>query len=257
MAGMISKSKVLTAIGLVLVMVSGGVGWVTVKILTRPGPRQEELARQEAERRAMSAEQKKMEEMKAKRDELTEIVKTIPQFEPPRDEIVPPDRWAKYADIRYAIVTAMAEERKTYPTPPFTLPQAFLLASRMTLVVEGTQMKKMIENRMTEDEYNWIDNKFYEAAVVALTRLEALTGDPKARETVHSYAAFAAETLGLYDTNEKGRNIGRPDKFDQSTVPPQHVKYVMQYYKKLGSDQLWINKLDWTPLLKAEGVTPM
>lgn len=251
------KSKLLTLLGLTLVVLSGAGGWVTVKILTRPGPRQEFLAREEAELKMRTAEQKQMDDMQEKYTVMLKQLEALPKFEAPKDGIISPDRMAKYVNIRWGTVIALLEEQKAQPPPPRTITQGIILANRMMLVVQGAQVMKSLENLMPWDEYEWIEKRIYEAQIVALLKLKALTTDPQIRKTIHGYAAQIAVILGYSQSDEKGEFIGHPERMDQSIVPPQHLRYALQYYKKLGQPQVWVNELDWTPLLKAEGVDPL
>ena len=251
------KSRLLAVLGLILVVLSGAGGWVTAKILMRPGPRQEAMARMEAERKAMTEEQKHLEELKDKYEKMAEQMKSLPKFEPTENGIISPDQMRRFIDIRYATVSAIQEEQRKQPPGMRTVTQGLLLANRMMIVLNATTATKMLDNQMSQAEYDWIEKKVLEAEIVALLKLEAMTADTKIRETIHTYVLYVSVTAGYFYYDEKGVAIGQPEKVDNSKVPPQHLKYFLQYYKKLGMPQAWINELDWTPLLKAEGVTPL
>ena len=251
-----SKQKfiLLAVMGLVIVALLSAFGWVAFKMINRAGPKQIEQAREEERIKNRLPEQIKMDEMQEKYGIMLEEIESLPPFEPPEDGIITPERMRIYVDVHHATVEAIAEGKAAIPEGTKTVTEGILYATTLMLGVQTAHITKLLDHQMQEEEYSWIDNLNNEAKIIALLRLEELTDDPEVSAIMRGYAMRLAVTAGYSTTDESGEFIGQPEKLDSAKVPPQHYKYVLQYYKKLGMPFVEINELDWTPLLQAEGM---
>lgn len=253
------KRKILLAsLGVVLLFFIGSMGWVFVKILTRPGPKQEQLEKLKAQKSPLDPQIKKLEELQAKYGEAIQEMEDLPEFSPPKDGLITEDQMRRFADIFSSVVNALEEVRKQIPEGKKSIGEGLLYLNQLYLTAQGMQAVKQIEHKMSSKEYEWIEQRIREAEIVALLRLEKLTDNEEERKKIRAYARVNAEILGYAITDERGELVGNPEMLDPNKVPPQHVRYVLRYYPQLWQPEppILLHQLDWTPLLKAEGMQP-
>lgn len=249
------KKILLTSLGVLILFFIGTLGWVFVKIMTRPGPRQEQLEKLKAQKSPLDPQIKKLEELQAKYGKAIEEMENMPEFSPPSDGLVTEDQMRRFVDIFSNVVNAVEEVKKQIPEGKKSIGEGLVYLHQMYLTAQGMQAVKQIEHKMSSSEYQWVEERIREAQIVALLRLEKLTASEEEREKIRAFARRNAEILG-YAVEEGDNYVGKPEMLDPNKVPHQHVRYILQYYPQLWQPDIEINQLDWTPLLKEEGMTP-
>ena len=243
-------------LGFLMAALLGAAGWATVKILVRPGPRQEAKAREEAQRKMMTEEEKKLEALIERSKELEEIVLKLPKFEEPKDGVIPPDRMAKFAAIKKSVLDTVSGEQEGQTPGVKTVTQGVMSAQRMVGVIGAAHYAGMIEQKMSNEELEWIESKMMDAELIALMRLEPLTTDPDARKKIREFIERACASGGHLYSDEKEQSHCDYALVNKLNIPPVHIKYFLQYRNSFDIPYLDVSSLDWTPLLKQEGIQP-
>jgi hypothetical protein len=254
------KRKILLAsLGVVLLFFIGSMGWVFVKILTRPGPKQEQLEKLKAQKSPLDPQIKKLEELQAKYGEAIEEMEDLPEFSPPKDGLITEDQMRRFADIFSSVVNALEEARKQIPEGKKSIGEGLLYLNQLYLTAQGMQAVKQIEHRMSSREYEWIEQRIREAQIVALLRLEKLTDNEEERKKIRAYARVNAEILGYAITDERGELVGKPEMLDPNKVPPQHVRYVLGIILSCGNPtpQFCSTSLTGLPYSKQKACNPL
>lgn len=248
------KKILLVLLGTLVLFFLASMGWVFVKILTRPGPRQEQLEKLKSQKTPLDPQVKKLEELQNKYEKAIEQIENMPDFSPPGNGLITPEQMKKFADVFNSVVMAVEEVKKLIPEGKKSLGEGLIYLNQMYLTAQGTHAIKLLEHKMSPSEYEWVGNKIREAEIVALLKLDKLTENEEEKKKIRACAKNIAEILGYAITDERGELIGQPEMLDPNNVPPQHIRYVLEYYPKLGQPDIWLNQLDWAPLLKSEGM---
>lgn len=248
------KTIMLGLVGVLLVGMLGAAVLVSVKILTRPGPKQIEEARKQAQLEARGLDLKMLEEREKRNIEIRETLTKLPFFREPADGIIPPDRMEAYALMNQAMVKALAEATSKIPKGKKGLSQGLLIAQRLLLAINGAKYDNMARYKINEKESNWIIVKINMGVLAALVKLREKITDPAQIELINKHIDYIAVVCGFYVPDARGEFIPELDDFDPESVPKQHYRYVLQYYKELSFLQVQLDAHDWTPLLEEEGM---
>ena len=248
------KTIMLGLVGVLLVGMLGAAVLVSVKILTRPGPKQIEEARKLAQLEAKGIDLKTLEDREKRNLEIRETLATLPFFKEPADGIIPPDRMEAYAMLNQAMVKALAEAKSKIPKGRKRLSQGLLIAQKLFLATNGAKYDNMAKYKINEKEHNWIMAKVNMGILAALVKLREKIIDPAQIELINKHIAYMAVVCGFYVPDARGEFIPKLDDFDPESVPKQDYRYVLQYYKELSFLQVQLDAHDWTPLLEEEGM---
>ena len=222
------KKNILRQIGLVFLIVFFLIAsYGVTKALFRPGPKQKEHETDTQK----TIEITLIETREARAELLRKELKRLPPFRPPDKNIITPDQMKTYVTINYydGEIAGIGILRR--PNYNLSFGTALFLARWETSINILLHVEKLIDYKMTEEEFEWIDKNVKKALALAMKRLYfECYGDQKPQEVSRAlddaaiYAHFSKK-------NEQNSFIADLDLIDPSEIPETNYRYVVSYYK--------------------------
>jgi len=228
------------------------IGYGVTKALVRPGPRQ--LEQMERDKILEDPEVKAILAWEKRGKELNEQAKLLPPFKPPDDGIVTPDQMRRYMNMIYYVDEMMREDEKRRPKGANALGAAMFYMRKGMAIGNMAQAEQVIAQKMTTEEYKWIDLRMKRALALAIKRLHDDCYGPEKPEEIVKVLESAC-IFGRYsERDEKQNTQPRPDLIDPSEIPEIHYRYILQYQKWIRYTRFPLDKLDMSCLMERDDI---
>lgn len=231
------------------------IGIGVAKAIMKPGPRQLEKNPILSESEIFS---EKMEKWETKTARLKKQMATLPKFTPPADGLVTTDQAQKYVSIVCYMYDMIKIQEDKIPKPEkgfLPINVAMQYARKISTMGNMLETEQLWKQKLSFEENAWIDHQMRKGTALAMKRLyEGCYGEEKRANIEYAYNR-AALLADYYKLDERGEQIPQPSMIDPSEIPEQNYKLVLQYTKWLQYDRLDLKKIDFSCLIKEEGVS--
>jgi len=189
---------------------------------------------------------------------IREKLDRIPGFKPPSDNHLTEDQINKYRGVVDHCWDRLRSYRRDYvKNLPEGVARGFAIAAQGSIILQLCRIEGLAEEKMTEEEFNWVKKQIWEAALFAVNRkFESGKVRPEEKASLSDIRERLCWGLLLYKETDKVEYF--PEKLDTSRIPRHNVELFLRFkneirWRRISFEQM---EFDYQDIMNAAQALP-